>query len=234
MNSTGQGSGNVEKARLYAVLATIVVNVLAVALLTLAPWSDWRTGFGLNLIDQVILLATAFCFRDRTMLRLLAFGLVVGVAELVADAWLVEYTSTLDYSPGGGPMLWRSPLWMPLAWQIVAVQFGVLGITLRKWRRIPGLLLNGVLGAINIPYYEEMARQIHWWRYSGCCMLSGTPYYIIVGELGIALGLAVCAERAIRGKPAAVLVAGIAGGALIFGCYATAFYLTDALWQPSR
>jgi len=28
------------------VLATVVINVVAVSLLTLAPWSDWRTGAG--------------------------------------------------------------------------------------------------------------------------------------------------------------------------------------------
>ncbi len=35
-----------ERARLRVVLATVVINVLAVALLTFAPWSDWKTGLG--------------------------------------------------------------------------------------------------------------------------------------------------------------------------------------------
>lgn len=82
------------------VIATIVISVIAVSLLAFAPWSDWRTGAAL------------------------LFGVVVGLTELVADAWLVDYTRTLDYSIGGGPMIWRSPLWMPLAWEVVAVQFG--------------------------------------------------------------------------------------------------------------
>ena len=56
--------------------------------------------------------------------------------ELAADAWLVDYTRTLDYSIGGGPMLWRSPIWMPLAWEVVTVQFGYVGLRLweRSWR----------------------------------------------------------------------------------------------------
>jgi hypothetical protein len=29
----------------------------------------------------------------------------VGFKELAADAWLVDYTKTLDYSIGGGPMI---------------------------------------------------------------------------------------------------------------------------------
>jgi len=35
------------------------------------------------------------------------FGLVAGIVELAADAWLVDGTRTLDYSVGGGPMIWR-------------------------------------------------------------------------------------------------------------------------------
>jgi hypothetical protein len=56
--------------------------------------------------------------------RFLLFGVVVGLTELAADAWLVDYTRTLDYSIGGGPMIWRSPLWMPLAWEVVAFRNG--------------------------------------------------------------------------------------------------------------
>ena len=66
---------------------------------------------------------------------------------------------------------------------------------------------NWHLGAINIPFYEEMARKIHWWQNSGCRMLSFTPYYIVVGKFGIA------------------------GGAAIFICYLVAFRLTDGLWR---
>lgn len=70
---------------------------------------------------------------------------------LPADAWLIDYTRTLDCSIGGGPMIWRSPLWMPLAWQVVAVQFGYIG--LRLWERFGkvGLLILGLLGWIEDP-----------------------------------------------------------------------------------
>lgn len=33
----------------------------------------------------------------------------------------------------------------------------------------------GILGAINIAGYEEMARRINWWTYHDCRMLSYTP-----------------------------------------------------------
>jgi len=212
---------------LRVVIATIVINVAAVSLLTLAPWSDWRTGAALNIVDNFLLVGFALVRRDMLLGRFLLFGVAVGLAELPADAWLVDYTRTLDYSIGGGPMIWRSPLWMPLAWEVVAVQFGYIG--LRLWERFGngGLLMIGLLGAINIPFYEEMARRIHWWQYSGCRMISFTPWYIILGEVGIAITLALLARNLRLGSWRGAVVSGIAGGLSIFICYALAFWITD-------
>lgn len=219
-----------ESSRLRVVLATIGINVVAVALLTLVPWSDWRTGMILNLCDNALLLAFVARHKDLMLARLMVFGLLVGIVELAADAWLVDHTRTLDYSVGGGPMLWRSPLWMPMAWEVVAVQFGYVGLRLYERFGALGLLINGVLGAVNIPYYEEMARLIHWWQYSGCRMISGTPYYIIVGEFGIAVALALLARPLRTGGWGKAMIAGTLGGAAIFVCYGGAFVLTDG-WK---
>src|SRR3954470_19913395 len=156
----------IERARLPVVLATIAIRVVGVLLFALAPWSDWRTGLALNLVENAFLVAFSLRFRDRLIPHLMLFGLAVGVAELPADAWLVTSTGTLDYSPGGGPMIWRSPAWMPLAWEMVAVQLGYLGMRLREWRKGLGLVLTGLIGAVNIPFYEEMALRTHWWRYT--------------------------------------------------------------------
>jgi hypothetical protein len=144
-----------ERERLLVVIATVVINMAAVSLLAFAPWSDWRTGAALNLIDNCLLVGFVIGRRDALLARFLLFGLAVGLAELPADAWLVDDTRTLDYSIGGGPMIWRSPLWMPLAWEVVAVQFGCIG--LRLWERFSwvGLLMIGLLGAINIPFYRR-------------------------------------------------------------------------------
>jgi len=218
-----------ERGRLRVVIATIAINVVVVSLLTFAPWSDWRTGAALNLVDNCLLLGFVLAKRDALLARFLVFGLVVGIAELPADAWLVDYTRTLDYSIGGGPMIWRSPLWMPLAWEVVAVQFGYIG--LRLWERFGklGLLIIAVLGAINIPFYEEMARRIHWWQYTGCRMISFTPWYIILGEFGIALVFALLARILRRSSWRMAIIAGFFGAISIFGCYAVAFLLTDQL-----
>src|SRR4051812_44096005 len=56
-------------------------------------------------------------YEDRLVPRLMLLGLAVRVAELTVDAWLVDATVTIDGSLGGGPMSWRSPSWMPLAWE---------------------------------------------------------------------------------------------------------------------
>src|SRR5215467_7672061 len=218
-----------ERGRLLVVIATIVINVVAVSLLAFAPWSDWRTGAALNVVDNFLLVGFTLVRRDALLARFLLFGFLVGVTELAADAWLVDYTRTLDYSIGGGPMIWRSPLWMPLAWEVVAVQFGYIG--LRLWERFgkAGLLMIGLLGAINIPFYEEMARRIHWWQYSGCRMISFTPWYIVLGEFAIALVFAFLARTLRRGSWDVAFVAGVAGGTSIFVCYAVAFLITDRL-----
>jgi hypothetical protein len=220
---------SLERGRLRVVIATVVINVAAVSLLAFAPWSDWRTGAALNLIDNCLLVGFVIVRRDALLARFLLFGFAVGLAELPADAWLVDYTHTLDYSIGGGPMIWRSPLWMPLAWEVVAVQFGYIG--LRLWQRFgwAGLLMIALLGAINIPFYEEMARRIHWWQYSGCRMVSFTPWYIILGEFGIALTFALLTRTLRRGSWRAAILAGVVGGLSIFVCYAIAFLITDRL-----
>jgi Domain of unknown function (DUF6989) len=218
-----------ERGRLLVVIATIVINIVAVSLLTFAPWSDWRTGAALNFVDNCLLVGFAVGRRDAFLARFLLFGVAVGFTELAADAWLVDYTRTLDYTIGGGPMIWRSPLWMPLAWEVVAVQFGYIG--LRLWERFgkSGLVMIGLLGAINIPFYEEMARRIHWWQYSGCRMISFTPWYIILGEFGIAVAFALLARTLRRGSWPVAFVSGVVGGASIFVCYAAAFLITDRL-----
>ncbi len=220
---------SLERGRLCVVVATVVVNVAVVSLLTFAPWSDWRTGAALNIVDNLLLVGFTLVRRDGLLGRFILFGIVAGLCELPADAWLVDYTRTLDYSIGGGPMIWRSPLWMPLAWQVVAVQFGYIGLRLQERFGNIGLLMIGLLGAVNILFYEEMARRIHWWHYSGCRMISLTPWYIILGEFGIAIAFALLARTLRRGSWAAALVAGVGGGFSIFVCYAVAFWVTDRL-----
>src|SRR5256884_7464606 len=161
MITTNAHEISLERGRLWIVLATIAINIVAVSLLTLAPWSDWRTGAALNVVDNCLLVGFVIFRSDALLARFLLFGLLVGFAELPADAWLVDYTRTLDYSIGGGPMIWRSPLWMPLAWEVVAGQIGYIG--LRVWGRVGkgGFGMIGLVCAINISVFEGMGRGNH-------------------------------------------------------------------------
>ena len=79
-------SDTLERDRLRIVIATIAINVVAVALLTLVPGSDWRTATALNLIDNSLLLGFVLARRDRFLARLIVFGLAAGITELSADA----------------------------------------------------------------------------------------------------------------------------------------------------
>src|SRR5205809_3030218 len=107
MITTSAHEISLERGRLWIVLVTILINVVAVLLLTFAPWSDWRTGAALNFVDNCLLIGFALVRRDALLGRFLLFGLAVGLIEIGADAWLVDYTRMLDYSVGGGPMIWR-------------------------------------------------------------------------------------------------------------------------------
>ena len=127
MSFTNTHDPALERGRLCVVIATIVINVIAVSLLTFAPWSDWRIGAGLNLVDNCLVVGFILVRRDALLARFVLFGVVVGLTELAADAWLVDYTRTLDYAIGGGLMIWHSPLWMPLAWEVAAVHSSISG-----------------------------------------------------------------------------------------------------------
>src|SRR5437762_2765705 len=95
---------SLERGRLWIVLATIAINIVAVSLLTFAPWSDWRTGAALNIVDNCLLVGFALVRRDALLGRFLLFGIVVGYAELAADARMHDYSRTMDSSFGGGPI----------------------------------------------------------------------------------------------------------------------------------
>jgi len=90
------------------------------------------------------------------------------------------------------------------------------------------LYLAGLIGAINIPFYEELALKTHWWAYSGCAMLLHTPYFIILGEFFIAMVFAVCCRFVDTKRWSETIGAGFMGGIFILLCYAFAFSLIEA------
>lgn len=204
-----------EKARLRTVLVTVALSVGTVLILRDRAWSDGRTAMALNLLSIGVFLWHIFLYQDRAMARLLLFGLGLGMVELAADALCIRFTRTLDYSVAHSPLLGLSPFWMPTAWMIVAAQIGYLGRRLiAKLGILPGMAATALLGAVNIPFYEEMAYHAHWWQYQDCRRIGHTPLYIIVAELVIGLTLGPLAIRAMQSDAnwRNAALAGLVGG----------------------
>jgi fluoride ion exporter CrcB/FEX len=188
-----------EKNRYRIVLYSVFLSVCGSVLAAFWPGSDGRTAVALNLANLVLLSGYLWRTRDAALGRLLLFGVAFGVVELLADFLCIRMTRTLSYIPSRSPMLFESPFWMPSAWAVVALQTGFLGAwALRRLGWVRGLLLSALVGAIQIPVYEELAYYAHWWRYTNCRMLSHTPLYIITAEALIVMGIAPLAKRTLE------------------------------------
>ena len=145
--------------------------------------------------------------------RLLLFGLVAGIVELATDAAGQQVAHSLVY-PTGEPMLWQSPLYMPVSWMVVLTLLGYLG-----WR-LSGLLplwlataLGALAGALIIPFYEESAWYAGWWRYTTLPRLGHTPVYVFVFEGAIVAALPLLLRGVERLAPARVVIRGLLLGA---------------------
>jgi hypothetical protein len=117
---------------------------------------------------------------------------------------------------------------MPFAWEVVAVQFAVLGSWLADRFRGWGIWLTGIIGAINIPFYEEMALKTNWWAYHNCRMFLHTPHYIILGEFFIVIAIVLLARQIKTQNFVVTSLAGAGGGVAIFLCYAVAFWIFES------
>ena len=91
---------------------------------------------------------------------------------------------------------------------------------IQRFGLVRGALLTGLLGALLIPCYEEMAWGANWWRYRGCRMVGHTPVYIVVAEAVIGAGLALLGHFALRARTTgrvAVLLGAVGGLATLLG-----------------
>lgn len=132
----------------------------------------------------------AFYFKNPLILRLVIFGTIAGILELVTDHYLVSTIDSLVY-PGNEPMVWSSPLYMPFAWSNVLLQLSFVGVLLLKRK---GLLIASIVlciaGGMYIPLYEHLANSAGWWWYhDNVVMVFNAPLYVIVCEALISLSL---------------------------------------------
>lgn len=188
--------------RLGWISAAVTVGLTALALLALALRRAWRP----------------------LILRLLAFGLIAGVCELFTDFSGEVVAHSLRYPPAE-PMLWASPAYMPFSWMVVLAQIGYLA-----WRLVAlaprwlAMTLTGLWGALNIPFYEEMAYHAGWWSYAHAPGLGHTPYYVMLFEGLIAAALPLLLANLQRRSPRAIALRGLLLGAWI-PCAALASWL---------
>lgn len=200
------------ESRTRFALVSIVISVVLSFFFSRWSGSDGRTAVVLSCVNLSLF---AYCLlrgRDKALARLLAAAAVFGLVELLADFLCVRSTKTLDYSPARSWMILESPWWMPLSWGLVAVQVGVLGErSVARFGQVHGAALSGGLGALLIPFYEEMAYGAQWWRYQDCWMWGHTPVYIIVAEALIGAALALLGHFALQARS---LVSALGWGAL--------------------
>jgi hypothetical protein len=185
----------------------------------------WPTATIISFGMPVVYICHVWRRHDLLLGRILLFGLATGWTELLADRWLVDGTGTLLYLPGG-PFVLRSPLYMPFAWMVVVTQLGYIGWWMgRRWGIPAASLLIALFGAINIPLYEQWARNANWWYYQKTPMLGNTPWYIIGGEFLIALSLPAVISQLERRHWSVSICAGIGQGLWIWVAYGVAFRL---------
>lgn len=216
-----------DRERLRVVIITMVINLASLLLFAYYPGSDWKTAVFGNVLCNGFIAWHIIRRKDNLMWHLVLFGLAAGFMELIADAWLVDVTHTLDYSIGGGPMLWRSPAYMPFAWEVGAVEFGYIGMRLFERYGMKGLFAIAPLGSLYAPFYEERALAVGWWAYGNCRMLSHTPYYIIGAELFITMCMGFAARNIRHENYAKSIGWGVFVGVSILVFYVLAFLVFD-------
>ncbi len=172
-------------AAFLGVLTLMVACHVAAALLA----RGWVTAAATDVLVVCCLLIIAARPAWRPLLlRLFVLGLVAGLLELFTDASGEHVAHSLIY-PAGEPVLWDSPLYMPLSWTVVLTQLGYLGWRLRglvpPLRLWQSVALAALAGAATVPFYEEMAYYAGWWRYTVVLRVGHTPIYVLLFEGGV-------------------------------------------------
>lgn len=158
----------------------------------------------------------AIRYRNPLIQRLLVFGTIAGILELVTDHYLVDTINSLVY-PGNELMVWSSPMYMPFAWSNVLLQLSFVGVLLTKKK---GLLVASIVlciaGGMYIPLYEHLAKDAGWWWYhQNVTMIFNAPLYVIVCEALISLSLPFLIQYAERHTLTKTVYLGIVEGVWI-------------------
>ena len=194
-------------ARFKFILGTMVFALAA----DLVAWYC-RAGWpGAALITVVVNLAILFYIyrqNDSLLGKLFFFGVLVGFGELPTDHLAVAIQKTLVY-PSDEPIIWSSPAYMPFSWTIVMTQFGYLAWWMtQRWGLRIATIATGILGAVNLPTYEFLAKQAGFWYYQNAKMVffDSTPVYVIVGEFLLTLSIPYIVQQVERSRLLGIVV----------------------------
>lgn len=215
-----------ESARNKFVLFTIVLAVAADTVMK-SLGLGWAGAAIITFAIDAAILAFVIVRRDRLMGQLFVFGLVAGFAELPSDHFSTSIIRTLVYAKGG-VFIWTSPLYMPFAYIVVIVQLGYLAYWMtRRWGLVTATIVSAVIGGINVPTYEYLAKGAHEWYYQNCNMLFGTvPYYIILGEALFVGALPLMTSRFPRASWPTVVGLGLLEGLVMYIGWRGSYWLT--------
>ena len=158
-----------------------LVNLVVFLHVVLFDTPLWVTYFYNGLLWAI---GAVISYYSRIVRGVFVLGTVAGILELGVDHFLVAVTGTLVY-PDSLPMLFSSPLYMPLAWAIVTTHLGYLAIRLNDvyGRKIaaagPSITAMALIG-----FYEYGAFHAGIWEYVSAplFMVDHVPLYIIVAE----------------------------------------------------
>lgn len=195
-----------------AVAFVILLDYVLTYLDSVTKW--WYIGI-IDLILLAVLLVLFISMRYfRPLLgRLMLVGLVAGICELFTDASGQYVVHSLIY-PMGGLTIWASPLYMPLSWLVTLTYLGYVSWRLRAvlgWRI--AILLCGLLGAIDIPLFEEISYYGGWWRYVPTHLMFGhTPAYVALFEGLIVAALPLLFDRLERRSWLETIALGVVTG----------------------
>jgi hypothetical protein len=195
-----------------AIAIVILLDFVLTYIDSVTKW--WYVGF-IDLFLSALLLILAISGRMvRPLLgRLMMAGLVAGICELFTDASGQHIVHSLIY-PARELTIWTSPIYMPLSWLVTLTYLGYISWRLRAllgWRI--AILLCGLLGAIDIPFFEEISYYGGWWRYGPThLMLGHTPAYVALFEGLVVAALPLLFDRLERRSWIETVVLGVVIG----------------------
>ena len=182
-------------------------------------------------ILYAIYVGYAIITRNPLMIRLLIICTIAGILELPTDDYLVNGINSLVY-PHDEPMIWSSPLYMPLAWANVLIQLGYWALLMARWKGlVPASIILFLAGGFYIPLYEHLASSANWWFYNdNTIMIFNAPVYVILTEALISLSLPYLLHVAIEKNYKWSAGIGIVEGIWIFLSALIAFFMADTVF----